>query len=173
MRRNTLQQVLSSIIKRHYDVDAATKTGLRLTLAAPHQIFAKDSLVKQVNLSTEEGDVGVLAGHLPMVLQLRPGLIEIIPEDGGGGSSSRYFASGGFATVNPDSSLQVGAMEAVPLEQLDDNRVMQGLAEAERMVQAARTPEDQAEADIHLQVYKAMAGALTKHGGVTGSRDAK
>jgi F-type H+-transporting ATPase subunit delta len=33
--------------------------------------------VEQVNLSTTEGDIGVLAGHVPSILQLKPGLIDI------------------------------------------------------------------------------------------------
>ena len=37
----------------------------------------KDMPVQQVNLSTTDGDLGVLAGHVPSILQLKPGLIEI------------------------------------------------------------------------------------------------
>lgn len=33
--------------------------------------------MEQVNLSTTEGDLGVLAGHVPSILQLKPGLIDI------------------------------------------------------------------------------------------------
>ena len=37
----------------------------------------KDTIVEQVNLSTTEGDMGILGGHVPSLLQLCPGLVEI------------------------------------------------------------------------------------------------
>lgn len=36
----------------------------------------------QVNLPAESGDMGVLAYHVPSIEQLKPGLIEIIEENG-------------------------------------------------------------------------------------------
>lgn len=35
------------------------------------------TVVEQVNLTTTDGDMGVLAGHVPSILQLRPGLLEV------------------------------------------------------------------------------------------------
>ncbi len=61
--------------------------------------------------------MGILARHAPSLLQLSPGLIEVIPAEGS--ASKKYFVSGGFVTVNPDSSMQIAAMEAVPHDQLD------------------------------------------------------
>lgn len=40
----------------------------------------KEQEVGQVNLSSTEGDLGILAGHVPVILQLRPGLIEVFPD---------------------------------------------------------------------------------------------
>ena len=159
-----------SIAKRAFATAAAeTATGgtrqLRVTIVCPHQTFIKDTVARQVNVSTEDGDLGILAGHLPMVLQLRPGVIEVVPgadQADGNAKAVRLFGSGGFATVNPDSSLQVAAMEAVPVEQIDGERVKAGLAEAEQMAGKAQTEEEKMEAGIQLMVYKAMLAAVEK-----------
>lgn len=66
--------------------------------------------------------MGILANHVPSLIQLRPGLLEIYTDGSAGQSGSKrsaYFVSGGFATVNPDSSMQIAAFEAVTLDQLD------------------------------------------------------
>lgn len=57
--------------------------------------------------------MGVLAGHVPSIEQLKPGLVEIIEEQGG---SKQFFLSGGFATVQPNSVLSINAVEGYPLE---------------------------------------------------------
>jgi F-type H+-transporting ATPase subunit delta len=147
---------------RHFaDVSKTDTNRLCLTLVAPHQTFIKDRVVKQVNLSTEDGDVGILAGHLPMVLQLRPGVIEVFNDDEQKGTE-RFFESGGFATINPDSSLQIAVMEAVTLDQIDHKLVESGLTEAEALAAKAKSDEEKVEAAIQLQVYKAMSVALGK-----------
>lgn len=82
----------------------------------------KEQLVDQVNLSSSEGDMGILARHVPSIIQLRPGVVEIFTDGTSSSSTAKktsFFLSGGFATVNPDSSMQIAAMEAVSLDKLD------------------------------------------------------
>lgn len=49
----------------------------------------KDQEVGQVNLSSTDGDVGILAGHVPIILQLRPGLIEVFVDGPASTSTNR------------------------------------------------------------------------------------
>ena len=66
-------------VKRTYATEAAVSTdALKLSLALPHQTLYNDSEVQQVNLPSVNGDLGILANHIPIVEQLRPGLLEII-----------------------------------------------------------------------------------------------
>ena len=77
-----------------------------------------------MNLSSSEGDIGILANHVPSLIQLRPGLLEIFTEGSASQSGSKrssFFVSGGFATVNPESSMQIAAFEAVTLDQIDSD----------------------------------------------------
>ena len=44
----------------------------------------------QVNMPAESGEMGVLANHVPSIEQLKPGLIEVIEEQG---SSHQFFST--------------------------------------------------------------------------------
>lgn len=68
-----------------------------------------------MNVPTSAGDIGVLANHVPSIQQLRPGIVEVIEESG---TSNKFFVTGGFATVNPGSTIDINAVEAYPLEDI-------------------------------------------------------
>jgi F-type H+-transporting ATPase subunit epsilon len=70
--------------------------------------------VRQVDLPGSEGDLGVLAGHAPVVTTLRPGIITIF----GPGEAMPVVVNGGFAEVGP-TGLTVLAEMAVPREDFD------------------------------------------------------
>jgi F-type H+-transporting ATPase subunit epsilon len=82
-------------------------------LVSPEKLlFAGD--VGQVDLPGAEGDLGVLAGHAPLVTALRPGIIVVYREDG----DLRVVVNGGFAEVG-SSGLTVLADMAVPVDEFD------------------------------------------------------
>ena len=82
-------------------------------LVSPEKLlFAGD--VAQVDLPGAEGDMGVLAGHAPLVTALRPGILVVYRE----GGDLRVVVNGGFAEVGP-AGLTVLADMAVPLEEFD------------------------------------------------------
>jgi F-type H+-transporting ATPase subunit epsilon len=82
-------------------------------LVSPEKLlFAGD--VEQVDLPGSEGDMGVLAGHAPLVTALRPGIIVVFRE----GGDLRVVVNGGFAEVGP-AGLTVLADTAVPVEEFD------------------------------------------------------
>jgi F-type H+-transporting ATPase subunit epsilon len=82
-------------------------------LVSPEKLlFAGD--VGQVDLPGSEGDLGVLAGHAPLVTALRPGII-VVDREGG---DLRVVVNGGFAEVGP-AGLTVLADMAVPVEEFD------------------------------------------------------
>lgn len=124
-----------------------------------------------MNLSAEEGDMGILANHAPTLIQLRPGLLsikQITTSSSATGTESleKYFVAGGFATINPESELHVAAMEAVPLDHLDPEAVQKGLAEATSYAAQNANSSDAREraiSQIGLQVYQALNDAIKKH----------
>lgn len=50
-----------------------------------------------------EGEYGVGAGHVPYVAQLKPGVLQILHEEGSN-DPEKYFVAGGYALTHPDSS---------------------------------------------------------------------
>src|SRR5260370_1543164 len=74
-------------------------------LVSPEKLlFAGE--VGQVDLPGSEGDLGVLAGHAPLVTALRPGILVVFRE----GGDLRVVVNGGFAGVGPSGLTLLAAM---------------------------------------------------------------
>lgn len=56
----------------------------------------KDTMVDQVNLSTVDGDIGILARHVPIIVQLKAGLVEILDGPASNPTSPRKHFFGSF-----------------------------------------------------------------------------
>ncbi|KAI0486896.1 ATP synthase delta chain [Xylaria cf. heliscus] len=113
--------------------------------------------VVQVNIPAESGEMGVLANHVPSIEQLKPGLVEIIEENG---ASKQYFLSGGFATVQPNSVLSINAVEGYPLEDFSAEAVRSQIAEAQKVASGSGSEQDIAEAKIELEVLESLQAVL-------------
>lgn len=81
-----------------------------------------------------EGYFGVKANHVPIIAQLKPGVIELHD----GTDVTKYFVSGGFAFVHPNSTADVCVLEAATLDQFDTTAVKQAVQAA----QAAAATDD-------------------------------
>ncbi|KAG1471737.1 hypothetical protein G6F56_001954 [Rhizopus delemar] len=147
-------------LTRFYASETPTSNdALRLTFVVPHKSLYKATTVQQVNLAATSGDMGVLANHVPTIEQLNPGIVEIVES---AEVTKKFFVSGGFATINPDSSLNINAVEASPLEEFSLERVQTALAEAQSSVSNASSDKEKAIAKIEVEVYEALQHALTK-----------
>ena len=87
--------------------------ALHFEFVSPERVlFSGD--VDQVDLPGAEGDMGILAGHAPLVTALRPGIVTIF----NGGARERVVVVGGFAEVSP-AGLTILADRAVPRADYD------------------------------------------------------
>lgn len=102
------------------------------------------------------GLMGILPSHAPTVAQLRAGVLEVHD----GGEKESFFVSSGFAFVRTDRT-DVCAVEAVKLEDVDADAVRTSLAECEAAVSSAKDDIERAEAQIGVDVYMALNGALS------------
>lgn len=66
----------------------------------------------QVDVPSLSGDFGILAQHVPTLAALKPGVVTVHDDEG----PVKYFVSSGTVTVNSDSSVQILAEEATPLD---------------------------------------------------------
>ncbi|KAL4739189.1 ATP synthase [Aspergillus similis] len=126
----------------------AVNDKIKLSLVLPHQTIFRSTDVVQVNIPAESGEMGVLANHVPSIEQLKPGLVEIVEE---GGASKKFFLSGGFAVVQPDSQLSINAVEGFPLEDFSAENVRAQLAEAQKIASGNGSEQDIAEAKIEIE----------------------
>ncbi len=75
---------------------------LVLSFVSPYEKILTAVAVSQVNVKTTEGDLGILAGHVPSLLQLTPGLLQVITRGPLAGDLERklsYFGTAAAAAV--------------------------------------------------------------------------
>lgn len=107
---------------------------MKLTFAAANQVFYDKSDVKQIDVPTLSGAFGILPKHVPTLAVLQPGVVNVFEKDG---STKKFFVSSGTVTVNNDSSVQVLAEEAHPLENLDSSAARECLTKAQQELSSA------------------------------------
>ena len=125
-------------------------------LVSPEKLlFAGE--VGQVDLPGSEGDLGVLAGHAPLVTALRPGII-VVHRDGG---DMRVVVNGGFAEVGP-AGLTVLADTAVALEEFDRTVLAEEIKDTEEDVADATDGWQRDKLTHRLAQLKALHEALSR-----------
>ncbi|KAK0737025.1 ATP synthase [Apiosordaria backusii] len=134
----------------------AVSDKIKLSLSLPHQAIYKSQDVVQVNIPAESGEMGVLANHVPSIEQLKPGLVDVIEENG----SKQFFLSGGFAVVQPNSVLSINAVEGFPLEDFSAEAVRNQIAEAQKVASGNGSEQEIAEAKIELEVLETLQAHL-------------
>ena len=110
--------------------------SLHFEFVSPERVLFSGE-VDQVDLPGVEGDMGILAGHAPLVTPLRPGILTIY----NGGSREAVVVIGGFAEVGP-AGLTVLADQAVARDEFDTATLTSEIKDAEDDV-ADATDESQ------------------------------
>lgn len=123
-----------------------------LELVSPEKLL----LSRQVEMTTipaVEGEMGVLAGHAPMIVALKGGVIRVREN---GAETEKLFVAGGFAEVSPDR-VTVLADEATPLAQLSRATSERKLGEAEAALAAVANDTPEKRDAALLRVLSAQA----------------
>ena len=94
-------------------------------LVSPEKI-AFSGEVEQVDIPGVEGDLGVMAGHAPLVASVRPGILTITV----GGRHEKIIVLGGLAEIS-DKGLTVLADTATSVTELDREMFANQIAEME------------------------------------------
>jgi len=127
---------------------------LHFEFVSPESVlFSGD--VDQVDLPGAEGDMGILAGHAPLVTVLRPGIVTIYR----GGAREAVVVTGGFAEVGP-AGLTVLADRAVAREDFDLATLSAEIKDAEEDVAGAKDEAQRDKLARHLAQLKALQDAL-------------
>ena len=127
---------------------------LHFEFVSPESVlFSGD--VDQVDLPGAEGDMGILAGHAPLVTVLRPGIVTIYR----GVAREAVVVTGGFAEVGP-AGLTVLADRAVARENFDLATLREEIKNAEEDVADAKDEAQRDKLARHLAQLKALQAAL-------------
>eukprot|EP00640_Fibrocapsa_japonica_P006812 CAMPEP_0113934366 /NCGR_PEP_ID=MMETSP1339-20121228/1699_1 /TAXON_ID=94617 /ORGANISM="Fibrocapsa japonica" /LENGTH=165 /DNA_ID=CAMNT_0000936145 /DNA_START=73 /DNA_END=570 /DNA_ORIENTATION=- /assembly_acc=CAM_ASM_000762 len=133
--------------------------ALKLNFCLPHKSLYVDQEVASVIIPGLEGEYGVTAGHSAVLSQLKPGVVKVELAEGKGIES--YFVSGGFALTHENSVTDVTAVEAVKVEDLDENSVKAAYENSKKEFDSATEGSlEKAEAQVGMEVAKAMAAAV-------------
>lgn len=100
--------------------------SLHFDLVSPERLLLSEE-VESVVVPGGEGYFTVLPRHAPVISTLKPGLLEV---RGFSGTALKFFVRGGFAEVTP-AGLTILADQAIPLEELDSDTLIQEIRNAE------------------------------------------
>jgi F-type H+-transporting ATPase subunit epsilon len=125
-------------------------------IVSPERLLVSDAAV-MVTVPGTEGDFGVMAGHMPLISTLRPGVIDI--RGGEASGDTRLFVLAGFAEANPEK-LIVLAEEAIPMGQIDAAALEQRIRNTEEDLVLLKNEADRARAAEQLDHLRQLRAAL-------------
>ncbi len=127
----------------------ADNNSFFLRIITPDRVFYENQ-VKMVEFNTTEGEIGVLPGHVPMTVIIKPGILDITEAEG----DKEAALHAGFAEILQDRVTILAEVVEWP-EEIDAERAEAALERARKRL-GSRTPEtDLARAETALQ--RAMA----------------
>lgn len=116
---------------------------LNLEILTPENTVLESPQVEFVVLPAFEGEMGILPGHLPILVQLKEGELRIHQ----GGEVKSFAVSGGFAQVS-SGKISVFAETAEMAEEIDAEQARQALEKARaQLVQKGMDPLTLAQAE--------------------------
>src|ERR671929_141366 len=106
-------------------------------VSAEEQIFSGEA--KFVALPGENGELGILPRHTPLITRVRPGAVRIERADTG--EEEFVFVAGGILEVQPNG-VMVLADTAIRAKDLDEARATEAKRIAENAMQVAQSKID-------------------------------
>ena len=127
----------------------AEDKNFQLRIITPDRVFYEGE-VSMVEFNTTEGQIGVLPGHIPLTVIVKPGKLTITEEEG----VKEAALHSGFAEILPDGMVILAEIIAWP-DEIDANRAEAALERARERLREKSTETDLARAETALQ--RAMA----------------
>src|ERR671927_1485589 len=126
-------------------------------VSAEEQIFSGEA--KFVALPGENGELGILPRHTPLITRIRPGAVRIERADNG--EEEFIFVAGGILEVQP-GTVTVLADTAIRGHDFDEAKANEARRLAEEALRNAKSDIDIARAQSELAVHAAQIAALRK-----------
>ncbi|CAM8655569.1 MAG TPA: F0F1 ATP synthase subunit epsilon [Burkholderiaceae bacterium] len=122
-------------------------------VSAQEMIFSGEA--EFVALPGEQGELGILPGHIPLITRIRPGTVRIKVN----GQEELIFVAGGILEVQP-RVVTVLADTAIRGKDLDEAKAEQARKDAETALANRNTDIDFAAAQAELAIASAQLAAL-------------
>jgi F-type H+-transporting ATPase subunit epsilon len=126
----------------------------QLSLTSPEKLLFEEQ-VDQVDLPGAEGDLGVLAGHAPIVALLRPGLVTA----SSGAGRETFVVLGGIAEFS-NEKLTILAEFASHIAEFDVAELQARISEMEEGLAGIPVSEELDRAVARLDHYKSIEASL-------------
>ncbi len=123
----------------------ADKNTFLLRIITPERLFY-EGRVEMVEFNTTEGEIGVLPGHIPLTVILKPGILNIYEPE----SEKNAALHAGFAEILQDRVTILAEIVEWPQE-IDVSRAEAAKARAEERLQNKTSETDIARAETALQ----------------------
>merc|ERR1719230_763372 len=109
----------TDIFSRHGLATIASNISSSMTLnfKLPHEVIYDDTKVAQVIIPGVAGEYGVTAEHVPVISQMKAGILQIHHERKS--EVEKFFVAGGFSITHANSVTDISCPEAVKLDELD------------------------------------------------------
>lgn len=126
-------------------------------VSADRALFSGE--VSMIAATSVVGELGILAGHTPLLAKLKPGQVRLTKVDG---EEEVIYVSGGIIEVQPKLTL-ILADEAEHADELNIERVEAARQRAEeRMHAASEGKVDYAKAQVELEQATAQLAAIRR-----------
>lgn len=133
------------------------KTFQATVVSADRSLFKGE--VSMIAASSVSGELGILAGHTPLLAALKPGQVRLTKENG---EEEVIYVSGGVVEVQPNLTL-ILADEAERAEELSPERVEAARKQAEEHMKAASEGKvDYTKAQVELEQATAQLAAIRR-----------
>lgn len=125
-------------------------------VSAEAEIFSGQA--SMVVVTGEEGELGIVPRHAPLLTRIKPGQVRVMLPDGG---EEFYYVSGGMLEVQPHV-VTVLADTAARAADLDEAAAVRAKEEAERALADRSADMEMAEAQARLAEAIAQLAALER-----------
>lgn len=132
----------------------ADRNSFLLRIITPERLFYENQ-VDMVEFNTTEGEIGVLPGHVPLTVIVKPGILDITEPEG----DKVAALHAGFAEILPDRVTILAEVIEWP-DEIDEERAQAARERAEERLRSKTAETDLARAETALQRAVARIQAL-------------
>ena len=121
------------------------ESSFELKIIAPDRVFY-EGVADMVEMNTTEGEIGILPGHIPMTVIIKPGIITIYET---GGEEKKAAIHAGFVEILQDRVTILAEIAEWPGE-IEEKRAEAALDRAQARIQEKSASVDMARAEAAM-----------------------